>query len=374
MLIKKILFLFTLSFVMLISHINCSCADISASKAVVINADTKEILYEKNAHKKASMASTTKMLTSIIAIESGKLDGEVTATAECLSEGSSIGLKDGYKLSLKDLVYGMLLESGNDAANLCAIYLGNNFDGFANIMNKKAKEIGMTNSNFVTPSGLDADSHYSTAYDMALLGAYCIDNPIFREICSKKDYDITLIEPKINLNFYNHNKLLTSCEGVFGIKTGFTRKSGRCLVSACERDGATLVCATLNAPDDWNDHKTLYDSVFAELNKSTISFCEINEINVYGGQKQKIKVECKDFAYHFKENDDIYIKASIPPIIYAPIGKGEIIGKVQYLTNKGTIHTSYIYSCEDVSLGEETYKEKISIFERIKNFFKKERI
>lgn len=371
MLIKKV-FLVSLLFVVAVLCSSTSYGiDISAASAVVINAQTKEIIFQKNAFEKRSMASTTKIMTSILAIESGRMEESVTVTSSAMAEGTSIGLKSGYVLTLSDLVYGMLLESGNDAANLCALYLGGSFDGFALMMNEKADKIGMTRTNFVTPSGLDDEDHYSTAYDMALLGAYSVENPLFREICSKKRHTVTYISPEISLNFSNHNRLLGSCEGVFGIKTGFTKKSGRCLVTACERDGATLVCVTLNAGDDWNDHRKLYDSAFAELNKSTFSFSELDDVAVYGSDVGRVKVYCDDYIFHFKDIGEVKKEILIPKIIYAPISEDEIIGRINYFSGEKLIHTSYICSSSDVLPSEETYRARFSVIDLIKSLFSK---
>ncbi len=366
---KKIFYITFLLFIIALSALISHGIDISAECAVVINAETKEIIFEKNAYLRHPMASTTKIMTSIIAIESGRLNDSIKATSSALAEGTSIGLKEGYIIKFEDLIYGMLLESGNDAANLVALHLGGSFENFAAMMNEKAREIGMTDTNFVTPSGLDADSHYSTANDMALLGAYSIKNPLFREICSDKKQTVNYIRPQISVTFSNHNRLLNNCEGVFGIKTGFTKKSGRCLVTACERGGATLVCVTLNAFDDWNDHRKLYDLSFSELNKTTIRFAEFKEVSVYGGEINKAEVYCDDFIFHFKEDKEITAKIYIPKIIYAPIRHGDVIGEVKYFLNDTLIHTSYIYSKLDINSENETFKEKAGIFDWYKKIF-----
>ncbi len=371
MLIKKIIYLPIFLFFITVTAIYSYGADISAECAVVINAETKEIIFQKNAFRKRSMASTTKIMTSILAVESGEMSDEVYVTESALTEGSSIGLKSGYILTLENLVYGMMLESGNDAANACALYLGKDYDGFSSMMNRKAKQIGMDNTNFVTPSGLDDSEHYSTAYDMALLGAYSINNPVFREICSERTHTIEFIEPDISATLSNHNRLLGSCEGVFGIKTGFTKKSGRCLVSACERDGATLVCVTLNAGDDWNDHRKLYDDSFAELNKSTLRLSSFSQVPVYGADVQTFDIYCEEYVCHYAGEFDITEQIVIPKIVYAPIKKGEIIGSVNYYSGEKLIHTSYIYSACDVISSAQTYKEKTSFTDFIRRFLNK---
>ncbi len=344
---------------------------ISAGSAIVINAETKEVLYEKNAYQKRSMASTTKIMTSILAIESGRLSDEVSFVAEAITEGSSMGLKEGYVLTLESLVYGMMLDSGNDAANLCALYLSGSFGSFSEFMNEKAAEIGMCNTNFVTPSGLDAEDHYSTAYDMALLGAYCIENPLFRRICATENHSVALVEPDISLQLENHNRLLNDCNGVFGIKTGFTKKSGRCLVTACQREGATLICVTLNAGDDWNDHKKLYDWCFADLNKKTVRPLSFDSIRIYGAEKERISVYCEDYTHYYKSSfSEIQTEIYLDQIIYAPVSENEVLGRVVYFSEGDYIGESYIYSAESVHCKEPSYKERLPFAEWIKNIFK----
>lgn len=372
MLIKKIIILPIVSLIISFFSFYCSSADISAESCVVINAETKEIIFEKNAYEKRSMASTTKIMTGILAVESGRMKEIVSVTSDALTEGTSIGLKAGYALSLEALVFGMMLESGNDAANACALYLGGTFESFASMMNSKAKEIGMNRTNFVTPSGLDDELHFSTAYDMALLGAYSIKNPVFRKICSDERESVNFEKPELSVTFSNHNKLLDSCEGVFGIKTGFTKKSGRCLVSACERDGATLICVTLNASDDWNDHRKLYDLSFAELNKTTVKFSYADKIPVYGSDTDELEIYSDGYDFFYKDNGQITERIILPPIIYAPVGANEIIGKINYYLSDELIHTSYIYSKSDISASDESYEEKKTFIDWVKELFRKE--
>lgn len=369
LLIKKII-----TVVFLISSFSFSAfavGNISAASAVVINADTNEIIYEKDAYSKRSMASTTKIMTSLLAVESGKLDCEVEVVSQALTEGTSIGLKPGYVLTLEALTYGMLLESGNDAANLCALFLGGSFENFAFMMNNRAKEIGMTKTNFVTASGLDDKEHYTCAYDMALLGAYCIENPVFRQMCSAESKSVIYKEPEMKITFYNHNKLLNTCKGVFGIKTGFTKKSGRCLVTACERNGATLICVTLNAGDDWNDHIKLYDSCFAELSESTLETENIKSVRIYGSDKNTIAVKTeKSVFFTSKEKGSITEKIYLPKIVYAPVKKNDILGRIDYVFDGAIVGCNYIYASEDAFPSSDAYKDKFSLTQWIKNIFK----
>ena len=349
MLHKRLIFILILIFTFSFSVDAAEEPSISAYSAVLINAETKEILFEKNAYTQRSMASTTKIMTGLLAIESGRLSEIVTA-GDIQSEGSSIGLKSGNKLTLETLTYGMMLESGNDAAKLVAEFLAGSEEEFSLLMNKKAKDIGMTNTSFVTASGLDSEEHYSTAYDMALLGAYAVENPVFRQIVSTKRKTVAFIEPDISMTFSNHNKLLSWCDGVFGIKTGFTKKSGRCLVTACERDGITLVAVTLNAGDDWNDHAKLYNFGFESLKRNELFIRLPQNVKVYGGTKSDISVRLKTNPVLIGCNNDgtITQKICLPAFVYAPINSGDIIGKAELYKNGKLLSCYHIIAGESV--------------------------
>ena len=374
MLLKKLFF--TLFFILFFS-VSVYAADaptISAQSAVLINAKTKEIIYEKNAHAMRSMASTTKIMTAVLAIESGRLNELVTAE-NMQSEGSSIGLENGNVLTLETLVWGMMLESGNDAAKLTANFLSGSEENFSLLMNAKAEEIGMSNTNFVTASGLDDENHYSTAYDMALLGAYAIENPVFRDICSSKRKTVRLIEPDISKTFSNHNKLLSYCDGVFGIKTGFTKKSGRCLVSACERDGSVLVAVTLNAGDDWNDHIKLFDYGFDACENKNVFIRLPDGIKVYSGSESSVKIALSEnpVSVSVNENTILTQRLFVPDFVYAPVRKGDTLGKAQLLSNGDVLYEYDIVSQADVEAIAPVI-DKENIFTRIlkilKEFFK----
>ncbi len=328
--------------------------DISAKSAVVICADTYEVVYSKNMNEQLSMASTTKIMTAILALEQGAVDELQTVTDEMIAvEGSSIGLLDGDEISLKTLVKGMLLESGNDAANAVAHIIGGDISAFVAIMNNKAKEIGMYSTSFETPSGLDGENHYSTAFDMAVLGAYAIKNPEFRSICQDESDVVYYGNPPYRRVFKNHNKLLDLYDGAFGIKTGFTKKSGRCLVSAVCKDGKTLVAVTLNAPDDWNDHIKMYDYAFERVNsfQLTEDLCDI-KLKIVGGTKDTINIEplsvleYTTMADKFEFIDKIYIKQ----FEYAPVYKGDVVGKIEFYYDNLKIGEVPICAAETVSI------------------------
>lgn len=303
---------------------------ISAQSAVLICAESGEILFERNADKQLSMASTTKIMTSLLALEAGTPNREIVVTKEMVSvEGTSMGLAAGDSVSLIELVYGMLLQSGNDAANTVAYVIGGSPEGFADMMNARADEIGMKNTNFVTASGLDDDEHYSTAHDMALLAAECLKNPEFVAICSQKTAKLTYGNPPYARTLTNHNRLLWSYPDSIGIKTGFTKKSGRCLVSAARRGGITLVAVTLNAPDDWADHKELLDYGFSVC-KSSLLTCDLSQtaLPVSGGKKDYVALR---LAYQAEGLEGSECVLLIKPFEYAPINEGETVGKAVFV-------------------------------------------
>ncbi|MBR1393772.1 MAG: D-alanyl-D-alanine carboxypeptidase [Ruminococcus sp.] len=240
--------------------------EISARSCVVIDALSGDVLFEKNSAERLPMASTTKIMSSLIALEGGDLDTPFTVDSNAIKvEGSSMGLQEGDTVTMRALVTGMLLPSGNDAAGAAAVRIAGSVEGFVYLMNERAQAMGLTDTHFVTPSGLDdyTDEHYSTAMDMAMLTRQALKNPDFAEICSKKTAQLEFGDPPYTRWLTNTNKLLSTLEGCVGVKTGFTDKAGRCLVSACERQGSTLICVTLNDQDDWSDHTRLYDYAFS---------------------------------------------------------------------------------------------------------------
>lgn len=304
--------------------------NISAQSAVLICAESGEILFERNADKQLSMASTTKIMTSLLALEAGTPNREIVVTEEMVSvEGTSMGLVAGDSVSLIELVYGMLLQSGNDAANTVAYVIGGSPEGFADMMNARADKIGMKNTNFVTASGLDDDEHYSTAHDMALLAAECLKNPGFAAICSQKTAKLTYGNPPYARTLTNHNRLLWSYPDSIGVKTGFTKKSGRCLVSAARRGGITLVAVTLNAPDDWADHKELLDYGFSVC-KSSLLTCDLSQtaMPVSGGKKDSVALR---LAYRSEGLEGSKCVLLIKPFEYAPVNEGETVGKAVFV-------------------------------------------
>lgn len=246
-----------------VSLIGCMTAaaeavEVSAAAAVLMDADSGRLLYEKNGEKRMLIASTTKLMTALVALEQGGLQQEITVTGGHMAEGSSMYLRPGEKLTLETLLYGLLLCSGNDAALAVTECMGG-VAPFVARMNEKAAELGMENTHFANPNGLDDEEHYSTAEDMAKLAAAAMDDPVLRRVASTRTARIG------GRTLTNHNKLLSRVEGCVGLKTGYTRAAGRTLVSCAERDGVRLVAVTLQAGDDWNDHASLYEQGFRVL-------------------------------------------------------------------------------------------------------------
>ena len=229
--------------------------EVSATACVLMDADTGQVLYEKNGDKRMLIASTTKLMTALVALEQGEPSQVITVTAAHMAEGSSMYLRPGERLTLEELLYGLLLCSGNDAA-LALTECAGGVAPFVERMNEKAAALGMRNSHFANPNGLDDEAHYSTAYDMALLGCAAVNEPTLRRMVSTRTAVIG------GRTLTNHNKLLSRVEGCVGLKTGYTRAAGRTLVSCAERDGVRLVAVTLQDGDDWNDHAALYDRGF----------------------------------------------------------------------------------------------------------------
>ena len=255
--------------------------DVSAASAVVMDGDTGRVLYEKDGKARRLIASTTKLMTALVALESGHdLEEEVAIAPQWTGvEGSSIYLRPGEEITLEALLYGLLLRSGNDAALAVAGHCGGTVENFVRRMNDKARALGMEDTSFANPNGLDDPAHYSSARDMAILARACLDNEALAKIASTKSVTLGC------RTFTNHNKLLWRYEGCLGLKTGYTKKAGRTLVSAAERDGVTLICVTLNAPSDWADHTALLDWCFARYQSRELSRAgeHVGQLPVSGG-------------------------------------------------------------------------------------------
>lgn len=348
---------------------------ISAKSAVLMNADNGEILYSKNENDKKPMASTTKIMTALIALETAAVNNKIVTITDNMVrvEGSSMGLKPGNKLSLKSLAEGMLLVSGNDAANSAAIAIGGSTKAFADLMNKRAAELNMTSTHFVTPSGLDDEEHYTTARDLAVLAAAAMKNPDFAEIACAKAMSVQFISPDQTRRLTNHNKLLSMYDGCVGVKTGFTKKAGRCLVSSAEKNGVTLVAVTLNASDDWNDHEKMLNYGFSRLTSYPIDDSSyFKTLPVVGGTSNSVEIRgstVNNIVAHIDEIPNIKRTVELPAFVYAPVEAGQILGTVRYTIDSKTVATTELIACGQVSQSA-IPKNIFQIFlDHIKNLF-----
>ena len=351
-----------------------SLPTVDAQGAILIDTDSGDIIHEVNCRKRLPMASTTKIMTAITAIESGfPLDKIITVTKQMTgAEGSSIYLYAGERFTLYDLIYALLLNSANDSAEAIAVGVAGSIENFAVMMNEKVKELGLSNTNFTNPHGLDNDMHYTTAYDLAKISAYALENEVFYEIASDQNHIIYPKNPdgtdkKEGARYLrNHNKMLRLYKDSIGVKTGFTKRSGRCLVSAAERDGTRLVAVTLNASDDWNDHREMLDYGFD--NYRNLELCKENEfkfeINVVNGANTSI-IKCENIQSKSASlpksvsREDIKQKTELPQFVYAPVKKGDIIGRVVFTHEDKIIGYSVIVSCEDAEVNK---PKKFGIF------------
>jgi D-alanyl-D-alanine carboxypeptidase/D-alanyl-D-alanine carboxypeptidase (penicillin-binding protein 5/6) len=370
--IKRVLLLifavFLLDFKTYAYALEDNSISVSAKSYVLIESKTGRIISEKNSDKKLAMASTTKIMSAILCLESGNLDKEFEVDSEAIKvEGSSMGLVEGEIVTKRDLCVGMLLPSGNDAANATAVAVGGSIENFVAMMNEKAKEIGLEKTHFVTPSGLDANGHGSTAYDMALLASYALENEDFAQICQSEQITLkTTLDNSVNTKVLtNSNKLLSMYEGVTGVKTGFTDEAGRCLVSSCERNGVTLICVTLNAPDDWNDHINLYEYGFSVAEKTIVS-TEEKEISVVGSDKEKITSVAENEFFYGKiagDENDIEVVYETKPFLFADVKSGDIVGNVKYYYSGKEIFSDNLIATENAEYISENSNQ--NIFERL---------
>ena len=300
------------------------CKAISAQSAIVMDALTGRILYEKNADKQSLIASTTKIMTALVVCEQTNVLDRVRIPKEAVGiEGSSMYLKAGEILTVQDLLYGLMLHSGNDAAVALAIYCGGTVEGFAELMNDKAHRLGMHDTHFVNPNGLDSPGHYSTARDMAILAAYAMDNPIFAKTVSTKTVSVG------DRVLRNHNKLLWQLEGADGVKTGYTKAAGRILVSSCIRQGRRLIAVTMNDRNDWADHQQLIETGFADYTvRQIVPSCDcLGAIPVISGEQAHVElIATADFFYALADDEKPEIVLSQPEFVYAPVAHGQEAG------------------------------------------------
>lgn len=306
---------------------------VSAASAVLMDGGTGRVLWEKDGHTRRLIASTTKLMTALVALESGHgLEEVVTVAPQWTgAEGSSLYLRPGEEITLEELLYGLLLRSGNDAALAIAGHCGGTVEQFVRRMNRKAQALNMTDTHFANPNGLDAEGHYSSAYDMALLARACLENETLAKIAATKS--ITLGAR----TFTNHNKLLWRYESCIGLKTGYTERAGRTLVSAARREGMTLICVTLNAPSDWADHAALFDWGFAHYEARALSQARepAGRLPVSGGLAPVCPVETgRDVTAALAPGEKLErVWELSKSALTAPVSRGEQVGEAVYYVN-----------------------------------------
>ncbi len=333
---------------------------ISAQKAVLMDGDTGRILYERNANDRSLIASTTKIMTALVVCQQCNVLDRVEIPVEAVGvEGSSMYLREGEVLTVQELLYGLMLRSGNDAAVALAIYCGGTVEGFAELMNDKARDLGLRNTHFVNPNGLDAPGHYSTALDLAKLSAYAMQDPIFARTVGAKS--VTVGDRVLT----NHNKLLWQLPGAEGIKTGYTMAAGRILVSSARREGRRLICVTINAPDDWADHRELMERGFEDFTPTQI--LEAGEVlgyrHILGGDGTRVPlVAAEGFSWPLAQGEEPEIVLSPEYFSYAPVRAGDDAGTAHVVLGNAVVGEIPLQWGTDMDIRME--KEK-SLLERI---------
>ncbi|MDR2532881.1 MAG: D-alanyl-D-alanine carboxypeptidase [Oscillospiraceae bacterium] len=307
---------------------------VSAHSAIVINADTGTVVFEKNPLERRAMASTTKIMSALLTLEAGNLDRRFTVDSMAIRvEGSSMGLREGDIVTRRVLAAGMLLPSGNDASQAAAVNVSGSIPEFVKLMNERAEQLGMKDTRFANPSGLDASGHYSTAYDLALLTAYVMKNSEFAALTSEQALRVEFGNPPFPRWLYNNNKLLYMYEGTIGTKTGFTDNARRCLVSAARRNGITLITVTLSAHDDWNDHIKMFDYGFSVVKSQSVDY-DLSDfyVNIAGGERDRAAVKLAEIPVLPLTDEEmrlVEIRTAIIPFIYAGFNEGEQVGLLE---------------------------------------------
>ena len=322
---------------------------VSAQSAVLMDADSGQLLWEKDPDTRRLIASTTKIMTALVALERCDLDEIVTIDAAWTGiEGSSMYLRPGLVLSIRYLLYGLMLASGNDAAVAVANIAAGSIEDFAALMNDKAVQLGCENTHFMNPNGLDDPDHYSSARDLAIIAREAIGNEDFRRIVS------TVSKTVGNQTYVNHNRLLREYPGVFGVKTGYTEAAGRTLVTCCERGGVTLICVTLSDGHDWADHKALYDWAWTRYIAQNVVDGNAWSLPVIGGTAQAVTVTPQaDLTVTRCEMDDVRVRYLLPSFVYAPVAAGETAGEAIALKNGIEVGRVALVYTTDIAQTEE---------------------
>lgn len=340
-------------------------ASVSAKSAVLYQPDTKRFVYTKNSKKRLAMASTTKIMTALVAAENiSSLDEAVVIDGTAAgTEGSSAYLKCGEVVTAEELLYALLLQSANDAAVALAVHISGSVEEFATLMNERAEKMGLSDTHFVNPHGLDADGHYTTAEELALIASEALKNETVAAIAST--YKKTIVDGERQRTYVNHNKLLYLYDGAVGVKTGFTDNAGRCLVGAAERDGVRLISVTLDAPSDWQDHKRLLDLGFEKFSSlKLIDVYELSyEVPLLDGTGECVRVSNDSELSIVCEGEVGKIErfVNLPRFISHTVNKGDVVGRVDFAVDGEPVGSVDLVALEN----KEVKKEKDSILKRI---------
>jgi len=353
---KKILIYFLATILLLTSSLATPKPSVNATSAIAIDSNSLRVLYEKNAFSKKPMASTTKVMTIIVAIENNSLDEIVTISKKAAGTGgSSAKLKTGQKIKLEELLYGLMLKSGNDAAVAIAEHTAGSVEEFAKLMNEKAIELGALNTNFVTPHGLDTNNHYSTAYDMAVITAYALKNPIISKIVSTSEKTM-LFEDGSSVFLSNTNKLLSLYNGANGVKTGYTGMAGKCLIGSATQNNWQVITVVFGEPTSSsriNDTIKLLDYCFN--NHTLVNLCDLYnpsfKININKGKKSNITPVYESsliLPLTEAEKKAITIRKSYSEELIAPIKKQQLVGKIDFMLNDILLGSIKLISNEEI--------------------------
>jgi D-alanyl-D-alanine carboxypeptidase len=342
---------------------------ISAKSCALYIPETDEFIFEKSADVRMPMASTTKIMTALVAVENADLDEKVVIDERSVNiEGSSAYLRVGDVLTMEELVYALLLQSANDAAVAIANHISGSVENFANLMNERALRLSLTDTHFTNPHGLDDKDHYTTARELSVIAKEALSHDVLKS--AFQTYKRTFRYGERVRTYVNHNKLLSLYDDAIGVKTGFTKKSGRCLVGAAERDGLTLIAVTLNAPSDWHDHMALFDYGYDNYEKLTLAYEGEYEYDrfVFNSVGSKIKISNRDELTIIRKKKDSDIKASVklPDFIFAPISQNDVLGKVVF-TDKGEyLGEINLYAEKEFSL-----EDNLGFFDKLLSIFKR---
>ncbi|MDD6022984.1 MAG: D-alanyl-D-alanine carboxypeptidase [Oscillospiraceae bacterium] len=311
-------------FGVLLLPVKTSALEVSAKSALLMDGDTGQVLYEKNADEKSLIASTTKIMTAFVTLEEADLSEVVVIPPEAVGiEGSSMYLRAGEELTVEQLLYGMMLVSGNDAAVALALHVGGGIEEFANLMNRKAEELHLRNSHFANPNGLDSEENYASARDLGHLAAAALQNEDFRRIVSTRAFRCG------DRYLTNHNKLLWQYDGAMGVKTGFTKRAGRILVGSAERNGRRLISVTISDPSDWSDHSAMLDYGFSMYQDSTVveQGQTLGTVPVMSGERDSVPVTAGEpITCYLLPGEEKTVQLNLPAFLYAPVEAGARLG------------------------------------------------